>query len=149
MNQWFWRTRKVRRIGFALAPEFGRAIHGYCGDTLDAALLDLLEWHRKPTMDDQHKAYVGKSRTREANHPLFVQPYSPHLFRQGELPGPNILMDFLRRKISTAEAKKAWKRVEKLKKEGRTPPSRRNGLTSCLCLVEIVQMMQTRQHGNL
>ena len=108
---------KVRRIGFAIAPEFGGTIHGYCGDTLDAALLDLLEWHRKPTMDDQHKAYVGKSRTREADHSLFVQPYSPHLFRQGELPGPNILMDVLRRKITTVEAKQAWKKVVKTKKE--------------------------------
>ena len=102
-------------MGFALAPEFGGTIHGYCGDTLDADLLDLLEWQRKPTMDDQHKAYVGKSRTREADHTLIVQPYSPHLFRQGELPGPNILMNFLRKKITTEEAKKAWKKVEKAK----------------------------------
>ena len=72
---------KVRRIGFALAPEFGGKIHGYCGDTLDAGLLDLLEWHRKPTMDDMHKAYVGKSRTRMADHTLIVQPYSSHLFK--------------------------------------------------------------------
>mgnify|MGYP003316129031 FL=1 len=68
-------------------------------------------------MDDQRKAYVGKSRTREADHSLFVQPYSPHLFRQGELPGPNILMDYLRRKITTVEAQKAWKKVDKAKRE--------------------------------
>ena len=105
----------MRRIGFALAPEFGGTIHGYCGDTLDADLLDLLEWHRKPSMDDQHKAYVGKSRTREADHTLIVQPYSPHLFRQGELPGPNILMDFLRKTITTVQAKAAWRKVEKVK----------------------------------
>ena len=51
---------KVKRIGFALRPAFGGTIHGYCGDTLDAALLDLLEWHRKPSMDDMRKGYVGK-----------------------------------------------------------------------------------------
>ena len=67
LQEGFSCTRKVRRIGFALAPEFGGTIHGYCGDTLDADLLDLLEWQRKPSMDDQHKAYVGKSRTREAD----------------------------------------------------------------------------------
>ena len=86
---------KVRRLGFALVPEFGGTIHSYCGDAMDAALLDLLEWHRKPTMDDMHKAYVGRSRCREADHTLIVQPYSPHLFRQGELPGPTILMKVL------------------------------------------------------
>ena len=106
---------KVKRIGFALAPEFGGAIHGYCGDTLDADLLDLLEWHRKPSMDDMHKGYVGKSRTREAHHTLLVQPYSPHLFRQGELPGPSILMDVLREVLSTKDAKAAWRKVEKEK----------------------------------
>ena len=104
---------KVRRIGFALAPEFGGTIHSYCGDTMDAALLDLLEWHRRPTMEDMHKAYVGKSRTRQSDHLLIVQPYSPHLFRQGELPGPTILMKVLRQQLSTAEAKKEWKAVEK------------------------------------
>ena len=106
---------KVRRIGFALAPEFGGTIHGYCGDTLDAGLLDLLEWHRKPSMEDMHKAYVGKSRTRKAEHTLMVQPYSPHLFRKGELPGPTLLMDVLRKAISTEGAQKAWKKVEKVK----------------------------------
>ena len=106
---------KVRRIGFALAPEFGGTIHGYCGDTLDAGLLDLLEWHRKPSMDDMHKAYVGKSRTRKAEHTLIVQPYSPHLFRQGELPGPTILMNVLRQEISTEGAQKAWRKAEKAK----------------------------------
>ena len=66
-------------------------------------------------MDDQHKAYFGRTRTREADHTLIVQPYSPHLFRQGELPGPNILMDVLRKTISTDKAKAAWKAFEKAK----------------------------------
>ena len=100
---------KVRRLGFAIVPEFGGTIHGYCGETLDATLLNLLEWHRKPTLEDMHKGYVGRSRTRQADHMLLVQPYSPHLFRQGEMPGPTILMDVLRGKTNTAEAKKKWK----------------------------------------
>ena len=84
---------------------------------MDACLLDLLEWHRKPSMDDMHKAYVGKSRTREAHHTLIVQPYSPHLFRQGEMPGPTILMDVLHRRLTTTQARAAWKKAEKSKKE--------------------------------
>ena len=59
-------------------------------------------------MDDMHKAYVGKSRCREADHTLIVQPYSPHLFRQGELPGPTILMKVLQGRLNEAEAKEAW-----------------------------------------
>ena len=109
---------KVRRIGFSVAPEFGGTIHGYCGDTLDAALLDLLEWNRKPTIDDQHKAYVGRSRTRKVEDTLLVQPYSPWLFRQGELAGPTILMEVLRGKLNTSRAKSAWKEsVKKREKE--------------------------------
>ena len=104
---------KVRRLGFAIVPEFGGTIHGYCGETLDAILLDLLEWHRKPAMEDMHKAYVGRSRTRQTDHMLLVQPYSPHLFRQGEMPGPTILMDVLRGKTSTDQAKKRWKKVQR------------------------------------
>ena len=34
---------RVKRLGFAVVPEFGGTIHGYCGETLDANLLDLLE----------------------------------------------------------------------------------------------------------
>jgi len=109
---------RVKRLGFALVPEFGGTIHGYCGETLDANLLDLLEWHRKPTTEDMQKAYVGRSRTRRTDHMLLVQPYSPHLFRQGQLPGPTLLMDMLRGSLKTADAQREWKKVEKQKKSG-------------------------------
>ena len=105
----------VKRIGFTVVPEFGGTIHGYCGDTLDAMIGDLLEWNRKPCPDDMHKAYISKSRIRSAENLLLVQPYSPHLFRQGEMPGPKILMELLRGKITPLDAKAEWKRVEKEK----------------------------------
>ena len=73
----------MRRMDFAVAPEFGCTIRGYYGDTLDASLLDILEWHRKPCMEDMQKAYVGKSRAKKAHQQLIVQPYSPHLLHQG------------------------------------------------------------------
>ena len=44
---------------------------------------------------------------------LIVQPYSPHLFRQGLLPGPGLLYDVLTGKVSTKEAMGAWKKLEK------------------------------------
>jgi hypothetical protein len=106
---------KVKRLGFPVVPEFGGTIHAYCGDTLDAMLGDLLEWYRKPSADDMHKAYISKSRIRMADHMLLVQPYSPHLFRQGELPGPRLLMEVLRGNLSTENARLAWRKFEKEK----------------------------------
>ena len=105
----------VNRIGFTVVPELGGTIHGYCGDTLDAMIGDLLEWNRKPCPDDMHKAYISKSRVRRSEHMLLAQPYSPHLFRQGEMPGPHMLMRVLRGQITCEDAKAEWKRIEKQK----------------------------------
>jgi len=44
---------------------------------------------------------------------LIAQPYSPQLFRQGVLPGPHLLLQVLQGTLSTAEAKKVWKKHEK------------------------------------
>ena len=44
---------------------------------------------------------------------LIVQPYSPHLFRQGLLPGPGLLYDVLTGKVTTKKAMAAWKELEK------------------------------------
>ena len=108
---------KVRRIGFPLVPDFGGTVHGYCGTTLDASISDLLEWTRRPTMDDMQRAYINESRIREAQHLLIAQPYSPQLFRQGQLPGPRILMDVLRRDLNLQQAEAAWSVVEAEKEQ--------------------------------
>ena len=68
------------------------------------------------------QAYIIKSRVREADGLLLVQPYSPDLFRLGDLPGPRLLMEALRGKATPQELKKEWKAVEKEKQNG---PSRR------------------------
>ena len=46
-------------------------------------------------MEDVLKGYIIKSRIREADKILLAQAYSPHLFRQGVLPGPGLLLDVL------------------------------------------------------
>ena len=66
-------------------------------------------------MEDMLKGYIIKSRVRESEKLLLAQPYSPHLFRQGVLPGPGLLLDVLTKDITTAEAKTAWKAHEKAK----------------------------------
>ena len=63
------------------------------------------------------KAYIIKSRVRDGAGLLLVQPYSPELFRQGDLPGPRLLMEALRGEVTQKELKQKWKAVEK-EKEG-------------------------------
>ncbi len=80
---------KLRRIGFPIVPDFGGTAHAYCGTTMETTLGDLLSWHMKPCLEDMLKAYIIKSRIRKAENLMISQPYSPHLFRQGLLPGPS------------------------------------------------------------
>ncbi len=79
---------KLKRFGFPIGPDFGGTAHAYCGTTMDATLGDLLSWHLKPRLEDMLKAYIIKSRAKKAENIMVSQPYSPHLFRQGLLPGP-------------------------------------------------------------
>ena len=66
------------------------------------------------------KAYIIKSRVRVAENLLIVQPYSPHLFRQGVNPGPQLLLNVLTKKMSEKEAKAEWKRLAKNKEDAAT-----------------------------
>ena len=59
------------------------------------------------------RAYIIVSRIKEAESMLIAQPYSPHLFRQGMLPGPELLLDVLTKKLKkTEDVVKAWKEVD-------------------------------------
>ena len=57
---------------------------------------------------------------KRADKIILAQPYSPHLFRQGLLPGPKLLLDLLLRKVSYAQVKKQWSEVEKEKQENKS-----------------------------
>ena len=94
---------KIKRFGFPVVPDFGGTAHAYCGTTLDAALGDLLPWHQKPRLEDMLKAYIIKSRVKKAEHIFIAQPYSPHLFRQGVLPGPQLMLDVLQKNTTTED----------------------------------------------
>ena len=104
---------KVRRYGFPAVPDSGGTAHAYCGSALGACLGDLLPWSHKPRRDDALRAYIIKSRVRDASKLLLARPYSPHLFRQGVLPGPHLLMEVLQKKMTPKDAQKAWKEDEK------------------------------------
>ena len=76
---------------------------------MDIATGDLLEWHRHPTHESMLRACIIKSRVRDVANLLIVQPYSPVLFRQGVLPGPDLLLRRQRGDLSVKELKKLWK----------------------------------------
>jgi hypothetical protein len=92
------------RFGFEILPDFGGTAHGYCGSTLQAALIDLRNFNNTPTRDDMLRGYIAASRVRSAETLLIVQPYAPMLFRQCVLLGPHLLMEFWRCRISVEEA---------------------------------------------
>ena len=84
---------------------------------MSATLGDLLPWHKKPTLEDMLRAYIIKSRVKQADKIILAQPYSPHLFRQGLLPGPKLLLDVLLKRLSFGEVKRHWCTIEKDSKE--------------------------------
>ena len=102
-------TVKIQRFGFPIVPDLGGAAHAYCGSTLPAALGDLLPWTHKPRLEDMLRGYIIKSRVKQTQNIFIAQAYSPHLFRQGVLPGPQLLLDVLLKKTTTVEAKRKWK----------------------------------------
>ena len=91
-----------------MVPNFAGTIHSFVGASLDAAMLDCLHFARTPTREDMLKAYLGVSRVRRKEGLLIVQPYSPWLFRQGEMIGPPLLMDFWRGRLPQAEVAPRW-----------------------------------------
>ena len=102
----------VKRYGFPIVPDFGGTAHAYCGDTLHACIGDLLKWFQISTLDQALRAYIIKSRVRDAANLLIAQPYSPMLMRQGVQPGPHLLWQALKKEITPKEAKKEWEKHE-------------------------------------
>ena len=111
---------QVNRRGFQVVPNFAGTIHSFVGASLDAAMLDCLHFSQTPRKDDQLKAYLGISRVRTAEGLLIVQPYHPMLFKQGSLPGPELIMKFWRGEAQNHELPQMWQDMEaaaqKLKK---------------------------------
>ena len=66
---------KVKRRGFRIIPDFAGTAHAYCGDTLPTLIGDLLKWSHIPTLENAERAYIIKSRVRDAENLLLAQPY--------------------------------------------------------------------------
>jgi hypothetical protein len=70
-------------------------VHSYSGLTLRGPIIDCRNWQKKPVRDDTaFESYIAFSRVRSIEKVFLVQAYNPWLFRQGEVPGPHLLMDF-------------------------------------------------------
>ena len=98
----------VSRMGFQLVPNFSGTIHSFVGATLKAAMLDCLHFGRTPTREDMLKGYLGISRVETKEGLLIVQPYHPMLFRQGVLPGPELLMQLWRGELEVKDLERKW-----------------------------------------
>jgi hypothetical protein len=103
---------RIRRFGFQLVPDFSGTAHSYVGYTLKAALADCLSWDTTPTRDHTLRSYCTMSRTCTAKTLLVMQPFAPMLFRQGELPGPHLMMEFWHGRLAAKDVQAAWKSAE-------------------------------------
>ena len=63
-----------------------------------------------PSRQDQLTGYMCLNRVETAEALRIVQPFSPHLFQQGELPGPNLFLKFWRKELTSEQAYEAWKK---------------------------------------
>lgn len=95
----------VRRRGFQLAPDFAGTAHAYCGDTLEKSEDDFLERQKLPTLEMMQRSYIIRSPVQSIDKCMIVRPYLPVLFNQGTLPGPELLLQRQRGKL-TAKALK-------------------------------------------
>ena len=99
----------VKRRGFCMAPDLSRTANSFVGATLKAALLDLDKWEQEPNHDSQLSGYMCLSRAEEIECICIVKPFSPNLFRNGDLLGPDLLLKFQRSDISEEQMEAAWR----------------------------------------
>ena len=84
----------VSRRAFPLACDLAGTAHSFMGATLSACTVDLGFWHSVPTQDSQLSGYMCLSRVKRSEDLCVTQMFSPQLFTQGELVGPDALLRF-------------------------------------------------------
>ena len=89
-------TNQLLRTGFPVVPDFGATIHSVCGQQFSEEILDLKPFSEKVNLEAMIMAYIGMSRVKRADGLLLVEPFSPCLFQQNAMPGPSVLMRYLR-----------------------------------------------------
>eukprot|EP00973_Karenia_brevis_P055057 7654305-Karenia_brevis.AAC.1 len=92
------------------------ALHTHTA-AMEAGIGDILPRFQRSRLDDMLKGYIIKIRVRGSERLLLAQPYLPHLFRRGTLPGPQLSQDVLLKKITVQKARKEWQAYEQQEKK--------------------------------
>ena len=77
------------------------------------ALIDCGTWQEDTNHENQLSGYMCFSRAETIEGICVVQPYPPNLFCQGDLPGPNLLLQFWRGDIEQKSLQEAWNKHSK------------------------------------
>ena len=75
--------------------------------------LETLRPFTSPNHDTQLSGYMCLSRAEEIEGICIVKPFSPNLFRNGDLRGPDLLLKFQRGDISEEQMEVAWRTESK------------------------------------
>ena len=102
----------VKRYGFPLVPDFAATVHFVTGGQLPTLIGDMDAFDVTPTQEDALKGYIIMSRVEYADKTAIAQPFSPALFRQGELRNANLLLEVLREKVLVKDLESAWEEIE-------------------------------------
>ena len=89
---------EIVRKGFPMVPDFSCTIHLATGRTIKSEIGDLGGFEDRPSHRAAMEAYIGLSRTTDAEGILITRPFPPKLFQQGPQPFPTYLMDVLQGK---------------------------------------------------
>ena len=87
---------KTQRRGFTWVPDFASTAFMIQGATLQAGLADCGDVMDVVGSSDAMTGYVILSRLTAAIGLLLLRAFSPVLFRQGEPPGPCVLLKWMR-----------------------------------------------------
>ena len=79
--------------------------------------MDCGSWDQETHHENQLSGYMCLSRAEAIDGICIVQAYAPNLFRQGDLPGPNLLLKFWRGEIEQKDLEAAWKKQSKKKRK--------------------------------
>ncbi|CAK9031745.1 unnamed protein product [Durusdinium trenchii] len=108
VQQWQLETHgkaTIARRGFPVACDFSGTAHSFMGSTLPACTLDLGMWDSTPSREAQLSGYMCLSRVKQISDLCIAQPFSPNLFTNGDLIGPQTLLDFHRQNLTLEQAK--------------------------------------------
>ena len=92
-----------RKARLSIASDFSGTAHSFQGANLEAVIADCNDWSAMPSRKDQLTAYMCLNRIESADALRIVQPFSPQLFRQGDLPGPNFFLKFWQKEMTSED----------------------------------------------